>query len=266
LQEPASNTEAARKLIEAAVQAELDGLYREEADFVNPWGVKKALLRGPKRETADGIANYIRQKELAGPGPRGMHYEEALMRAMAGQPIAAELNDNLTDAQKKDLVRQHYFMAMGPVWTKANQVTASKKLLEDVGGSPGANWDQVIRLQVFHGDVVRLLTMEPRRRWLLHTEAVGFVRRFQAAVQGLSIDERPVETEGAVRASWEEFKVNARGHGGRTAAVGAEVTAAVVAANAGVVVEEEPRGVVRRGADLVAEPFKRVKRALFGGE
>lgn len=171
----------------------------------NEWGETKKLLRGLKKEEWGVAAELVRVGATTPAGPRGHHAHEAMIRTMAGQALRAELTDHLTPAQQDQLSRHYLFMALGPVFTKRNELTMAKMILEEVGGNPGNNWMQVVALLCFVGVIARERTREKRKKLLLHWEAVEWVSRYQAALQGVPFKNK-METQAMVDLAFGTFQ------------------------------------------------------------
>jgi len=162
---------------------EEDEVMRDEKHYANKYGDRIEYVIGPNKTQALKIADILRREGDREGVTDKLKLEEGLMRALAGQEAHARVcMDGLPKKLKDMAVRRKPHMAVGPVYTKANELDMHIRLLTKVGGSPGADWGAVAELSNFAGAVVKVISRGGSKKPMAEKEGLRWIRQMQAAL------------------------------------------------------------------------------------
>ena len=231
-----------------ATSVELDDGEEQMRDAMlveGDWGWNIGYLIGPSRVQSDKIADVLKRAGELPDATDNYALEEGLMRGMAGKELEAKACvKGLGKKFQDQVVRRKPHMAVGAIYTKANQINMHMNLLTQVGGNPGDDWQQVADLGKFTGSVVKAVTRS--KSLMPEHEAVLWIKRYQAARQGLS-----TETAGRVLTEWAAHKAAMEPTEKRKAALSQEKERKRKATDADLVVQEPAKGAAKRIVDFM---------------
>jgi len=174
-------------------------LMRDEKHYKNKYGSKIEYVIGPKKDQALKIAEILRHEGDREGATDDLKLEEGLMRALAGQGARAKVCvEGLPKVNRDQVERTKPHMAIGPVYTKVNEMDMHIRLLTEVGGSPGEDWGAVAELSNFAGAVVKVVSRKGSKKPMTEAEGKRWIRRMQGA-----LDPEEVDSPMAVWAAWE---------------------------------------------------------------
>jgi len=156
---------------------------RCEKHYSNQYGAKIDYLIGPTQPQAKKIADVLRREGDREGATDNLKLEEGLMRAMAGQSAQATVCvQGMAKKVKDQVTRCKPHMAVGPVYTKANEMEMHIRLLTNVGGKPGDSWGAVAELSNFTGAVVKVVSRKGSKKPMSEKEGERWISQMQAAL------------------------------------------------------------------------------------